>query len=164
MAGVVKWKPASYEQMERTRVAPERLSLRSNSTKYHDTGHLGHFGKDDSLICHSLKSILKPKARQYVIAKVHNKDVDEGCSSKDNEIISCPFQREEGNQLRALESYFSKLNTTQQLYSLPQKKYKSGPSSLNEVDAIIADEDANFKKRVDSLQVQIDRGNTGKVS
>ncbi|XP_066330027.1 RHOMBOID-like protein 9, chloroplastic isoform X4 [Miscanthus floridulus] len=160
MAGVVKWKPASYEQMERTRVALERLSFRSNCAKYHDTRHLGHFVKDDHLICRSLKSISKPKARQYVIVKVHNKDVDEGCSSKDDEIISSPFQRKEGNQLRALESYFSKLNPTQQLYSLPQKKLKSGPSSSNEVDAIIADEDANFKNRVGSLQVQIDRGNT----
>jgi len=156
MAGVVKWKPASYEQMEHTRVAAERLSFRSNSAKYHDTGHLGHFGKDDNLICRSLKSISKPKARQYVIVKVHNKDVDEGCSSKDDEIISSPFQREEGNQLRALESYFSKLYPTPQLYSLPQKKHKSGQSSSNEVD-----EDANFKNRVDSLQVQIVRGNTG---
>ncbi|XP_021314797.1 RHOMBOID-like protein 9, chloroplastic isoform X3 [Sorghum bicolor] len=111
MAGVVKWKPASYEQMEHTRVAAERLSFRSNSAKYHDTGHLGHFGKDDNLICRSLKSISKPKARQYVIVK---------------------------------------------LYSLPQKKHKSGQSSSNEVD-----EDANFKNRVDSLQVQIVRGNTG---
>jgi len=47
---------------------------------------------------------------------------------------------------------------------LPQKKLKSGPSSSNEVDAIIADEDANFKNRVGSLQVQIDTGNTGKVT
>lgn len=161
MAGVVKWKPASYEQMERTRVAPERLSLRSNSAKFHDTGHLRHFGKDDNLICRSLKSISRPKARQYVIVKVHNKDVDEGCTSKDDEIISGPFQRKEGNQLRALESYFSKLYPTQQLYSLPQKKHKSGPSSSNEVDVIINDEDANFKNRVGSLQVQIERGNTG---
>lgn len=163
MAGVYKWKLASYKQMERTKVASERLSLRSNSTKHHDTVHLGlgHFGKDGNLICRSLKSILKPKARQYAIVKVHNKDVDEGCSSKDNEIISSPSDRKEGSQLRALESYFSKFNTSQQLYSLSQKKHKSGPSSSNEVDAIIADEDANLKNRADSLQVQIDRENTG---
>lgn len=166
MAGVYKWKLASYKQMERTKVASERLSLRSNSTKHHDIVHLGlgHFGKDDNLICRSLKSILKPKARQYAIVKVHNKDVDEGCSSKDNEIISSPSDRKEGSQLRALESYFSKFNPSQQLYSLPQKKHKSGPSSSNEVDAIIADEDANLKNRADSLQVQIDRGHTGKVT
>lgn len=164
MAGVVKWKPTSYyEQMERTRVAAGRLSLRSNTAKYHDTGHLGHFGKDDNLICRSLKSVSKPKARQYVIVKVHNKDVDEDCSSKDDEIISSPFQREEGNQLRALDSYFSKLYPTQQLYTLPQKQ-KSGTSLSIEVDATIADEDTKFKNRVDSLQVQIDRGNTGKVT
>lgn len=167
MAAVVKWKTISCEQMEHTRVAPERLSLRSNNggPKYHDTRHLGYFVKDDNLICRSLKSILKPKARQYVVVKVLNKDVDESCSSEDNEIISTPFQRKEGNQLRALESYFSKLNLAQQLYSLPQKnKHKSGPSSSNEVDAIIADENANFKNRVDSLRVQFDRGNRGKVT
>ncbi|OEL35135.1 RHOMBOID-like protein 9, chloroplastic [Dichanthelium oligosanthes] len=169
MAGVVKWKPISCEQMEHTRITTDRLPLRSNGPNYHNSRQTGHFGKDGNFICHSLKSVLQPKSRQYVIVKVHNKDIDESCSSKfaheDDGIISIPSQRKEGSQLRALESYFSKLNPTQQQCSLPQKnKHKNGSSSSNEVDAIIADDNANLKNRVDSLQVQFDRGNTGTKS
>ncbi|CAL4888793.1 unnamed protein product [Urochloa decumbens] len=169
MAGVVKWKPISCQQMEQTRIAADRLPLRSNGPKNHDPPHIGHFWKDENFIYHSLKSMLQPKARQYVIVKVHNKDVDESCSSKfareEDEIISSPSQRKEGSQLRALESYFSKLNRTQQLWSLPQKNTnKNGLSSSNEVDAIMADDDANLKNRVDSLQVQFGRGKTGTKS
>jgi hypothetical protein len=163
MAGVVKWKPISCKQMEHTRVVPERLSLRSNSPKNHNSRHIGHFAKDGNFICHSLQSVSQAMARQYVIVKVHNKDTDQSCDPEfdheDNVIIPSPSQRKEGNQLRALESYFSKLNSTQQLCSWPQKnKHKNGPSSSNEVDAIIV----NVKNMIDSLQVQFDRGNTGK--
>ncbi|TKW36948.1 hypothetical protein SEVIR_1G015300v4 [Setaria viridis] len=165
MAGVVKWKPLSCEQMEHTRVTPERLSLRSNSPKNHNSRHIGHFAKGGNFICHFLKPVSQPKAGQCVIVKVRNKDIDESCGSEfaqeDSEIISSPSQRKEGNQLRALESYFSKLNSTQQLCSFPQKnKQKNGPSSSNEVDAIIA----NVKNMIDSLQVQFDRGDTGTKS
>ncbi|KAJ1278808.1 hypothetical protein BS78_04G107200 [Paspalum vaginatum] len=169
MSGVVKWKPISCQQREHTRVAAERLSLRSNSPKYHSTRHVGHFGKDGHFICHSLKSALQPKLRQCGIVQVYNKDVDENGSSEfageDNENVSSPYQRKDGNQLKALESYFAKLNPTRQLISLPQKnKHISGPRSSNEADAIIADGNANFNNRVDSLQVQFDRGNTGTKS
>jgi membrane associated rhomboid family serine protease len=69
---------------------------------------------------------------------VQNKDADESCRSKfgyeDNETISSAHVKRE-DQLKALESYFSKLNPgeAQQLGSLPEKKkYKNGPSFINE--------------------------------
>ena len=168
MARMVKWKPMSCEY---TIVAPERLSLRSNCPKNHNFGHFGDFGngKDDNSIFHSLKSMLQPKARQCVIVKVNNKDVEENCSSRfaheDNKIISSPSQRKERSQLRALESYFSKLNPSQQLCSLSEKnKRKNGLSSSYEVDTILADDNANLRNRADSLRVQFDRGNSGKVT
>jgi len=167
MARMVKWKPMSCEY---TIVAPERLSLRSNCPKNHNFGHFGDFGngKDDNSIFHSLKSMLQPKARQCVIVKVNNKDVEENCSSRfaheDNKIISSPSQRKERSQLRALESYFSKLNSSQQLCSLSEKnKQKNGLSSY-EVDTIIADDNADLRNRADSLRVQLDRGNSGTKS
>ena len=167
MARMVKWKPISCEY---TIVAPERLSLRSNCPKNHNFGHFGDFGngKYDNSIFHYLKSMLQPKARQCVIVKVNNKDVEEDCSSRfaheDNKIISSPSQRKERSQLRALESYFSKLNSSQQLCSLSEKnKQKNGLSSYV-VDTIIADDNADLRNRADSLRVQLDRGNSGKVT
>lgn len=168
MSGAVKWKPISCEQMGHTRVAPERLSLGPKRPKYHNTRQMVDFGKDENFICHSLKSVIKPKARHCGIVQVRNTDDDESCSSgfagEDSENVSSSYQRKEGNQLRALESYFAKLNPTRQLLSLPLKKQINGPSVSNEADAIIAEDNANFKKRVDSLQVQFDRGNTGTKS
>lgn len=166
MAGVVEWRPISCQQMEHTRVAPERLSLRSHSSKNHDIRHIGHSGRDDNFIWHSLKLMLQPKARQYVLVKAHNEDIDESGSSEfaheDNGIISRPSHREEGNQLRALESYFSKLYSAQQLCFLPEKnKQKNGLSSPNEV---IVDNNVDLRNRIDSLQVQFGRGKTGKVT
>ncbi|CAN6231076.1 unnamed protein product [Urochloa humidicola] len=155
--------------MEHTRVAPERLSLRSNGPKNHSSRHIGHFVKDGNSVYHFLKSILQPKARQYVLVKVHNKDIDDSCSSEfaheEDEVMSSPSQRKEGSQLRALESYFSKHNPTQQPWSSPQRnKQKNGPLSSNEVGAIMADDNANLKNRVDSLQVKFNRGKTGTKS
>lgn len=165
MAGVVEWRPISCQQMEHTRAAPEK-SLRSHSSKNHDTRHIGRSGRDVNFIFHSLKLMLQPKPRQYVIVKAHNDDIDESCSSEfaheDNGIISRPSQRKEGNQLRALESYFTKLYSTQQLCSLPDKnKQKNGLSAPNEV---IVDDNAYLRNRIDSLQVQFDREKTGKVT
>ncbi|PUZ75065.1 hypothetical protein GQ55_1G118400 [Panicum hallii var. hallii] len=166
MARMVKWKPISCEY---ARVAPERSSLRSNCPKNHNFRHFGDLGngKDANFILHSLKSMLQPKARQCVIVKVNNKDVEENCSSRfaheDNKIISSPSQRKERSQLKALESYFSKLNTSQQLCSFSEKnKHKNGLSSSYEVD--IADDNANLRNRADSLRVQFDRGNSGTKS
>ncbi|RLM80794.1 hypothetical protein C2845_PM12G08490 [Panicum miliaceum] len=163
---MVKWKPISCEY---ARVAPERSSLRSNCPKNHSFRHFGDFGngKDANFILHSLKSMLQPKARQCVIVKVNNKDVEENCSSRfaheDNKIFSSPSQRKERSQLKALESYFSKLNTSQQLCSFSEKnKHKNGLSSSYEVD--IADDNANLRNRADSLRVQFDRGNSGTKS
>ncbi|CAN6237732.1 unnamed protein product [Urochloa humidicola] len=170
MTGVVKWKPISCEQMQHTRVAQERLSLRSNGPKNHNSQHIGYFGTYGNFICHSLMSVLQPKARLYVV-KVHNEGIDEICSSKfaheEDEIICSPSQMKEGSQLRALESYFSKLNPTQQLWSLSRKnKHKNGPLSSTEVDATMADDnpDSNLKNRVDSLLVKFSRGKTGTKS
>ncbi|PAN49352.2 hypothetical protein PAHAL_9G402800 [Panicum hallii] len=147
----------------------DELSLRSNCPKNHNFRHFGDLGngKDANFILHSLKSMLQPKARQCVIVKVNNKDVEENCSSRfaheDNKIISSPSQRKERSQLKALESYFSKLNTSQQLCSFSEKnKHKNGLSSSYEVD--IADDNANLRNRADSLRVQFDRGNSGTKS
>ncbi|XP_062218928.1 RHOMBOID-like protein 9, chloroplastic isoform X3 [Phragmites australis] len=168
MAGVVKWKLISCEQLDHKGVTTDRLLLRSNSPMCHSSLHIGHFGNRNSLIFHSLKSILRPKLRRYVVVKVHNKEADENCSSKfayeDNEIFSSAYQRKDGNQLRALESYFSKLNPekAQQLCSLPQKKkHKSGLPSSNEGEASIVSDNANFKNRINSLQVHYSEGNIG---
>ncbi|KAL6640187.1 hypothetical protein ACP70R_022036 [Stipagrostis hirtigluma subsp. patula] len=155
MAGLVKWKLISREQLDYTRIGPDGMLLRSNSPKYHSSLCIGHIGNHDSFICHSRKSISRPKVRQYVIVKVQNKDPNETCSSKfadeDNEIIANPYQRTEGNQLKALESYFVKLNSekAQHLCSLPQKKkHKNSTSSPNEGEASIAYDNAKFKKRL----------------
>ncbi|KAL6646894.1 hypothetical protein ACP70R_015588 [Stipagrostis hirtigluma subsp. patula] len=146
MAGLVKWKLISREQLDYTKIS---------GPKYHSYLCIGHIGNHDSFICHSRKSISRPKVRQYLIVKVHNKDPNETCSSKfayeDNEIIANPYQRTEGNQLKALESYFAKLNSekAQHLCSLPQKKkHKNSPSSPYDSEASIAYDNANFKKRL----------------
>jgi hypothetical protein len=148
MAGVVKWKPI-------IETAPDSFSLRSNNSKCCSYPLKGHVGNYNSFIFHSLKSILRAQPRQYAIVKVQNKDADESCSSKfgyeDNETISSAHIKRE-DQLRALESYFSKLNPggAQQLGSLPEKKkYKNGPSFINEGEVIIANGNANFKNRID---------------
>ncbi|TVU32268.1 hypothetical protein EJB05_23992 [Eragrostis curvula] len=165
MAGVVKWK------LIHTETAPDSFSLRSNSSKCQSYPPKGHVGNYNCFVCHSLKSILRPKGSRHVIVKVQNKDADESCSSKfgyeDNETISSAYQRREGNQLRALESYFSKLYSgkAQQLGSLPPKKnYKNDPSSINEGEASIANDNANFKNRIDSLQINYKKENTGTKS
>lgn len=162
MARVIKWKLIHAE------TTPDSFSLRSNSSKCYISPPKDHMGNYNSFICHSFKLILRPKVRRYIIAKAQNKDADESCSSKfgydGNETISSACQRREGDQLRALESYFSKLNRrkAQQLNSLPEKKkYKNDPTFINEGEANIANGNANFKNRIDSLQVNYKKVNTG---
>ncbi|KAL6877566.1 hypothetical protein ACP4OV_012781 [Aristida adscensionis] len=172
MARVVKWKSISPEQLDSIGITPDCLLLRSNSLRCHSSQYTGHIGNHNSFTLYSLKSVLRPKVRHYVTVKVHNTDADESCSSKfayeDNESCSSgAYQSTEGNQLKALEAYFSKRNSekAQHPCSWPQnQKYKNSLSSPNEDEASIANVNANFKSRLDSLQIQFNKGNTGTKS